>query len=71
MKLHVAWSDDVRLDDGSNLYLFQFLVIIVCVGAKTSGGSYQMNFHTLYIIDLGHGREDPAADHLHIERSAE
>ena len=71
MKLNVPWSNNVRLDDGTNLYLFHFLVIIIRVGAKTSGGSYQMDFHTLYIIGLGQGREDPAVDHLHIERSAE
>jgi hypothetical protein len=31
----------------------------------------KMDFHTLYIIGLGQGREVPAVDHLHIERSAE
>ena len=71
MKLDVPWPDYVRLDDGTSIYLFHFLVIIIRVGAKTSGGSYQMDFHTLYIIGLGLGREDSAADHLNIERSAE
>ena len=71
MELYVAWSDDVCLDDGANLYLFHFLVIIIRVWTETRGCSKKMDFHTLSVIGLVQGMEDPAADHLHTERSAE
>ena len=61
MELDVPWSDDVRLDDGANLYLFQFLVIIIRVWTDTRDCSEKMDFHALSIVGLVQGMEDPAA----------
>ena len=69
MKLDVPWSNYICLDDGTNLYLFHFLVIIIRVWTKTSGCSYKMDFHTLFINVEGMGYF--LADLLNIEHPAE
>ena len=47
VELHVAWTDDVRLDNRANLNLSQLLIVLVCISLKTKRSTHKMDFHNL------------------------